>query len=135
MASALEAKFAGQLTLAGVVGWQQDVTFLEGRRFRGDFVFRAAKLLVEIEGAVWGQRVVCHQCGAYVMERSKTGKLSPVYSAAGRHTRGSGFTNDAEKYNLATMAGWSLLRFTASEIKTLDALNLVEKFLLAKGAL
>lgn len=30
----------------------------------------------------------------------------------GRHTRGSGFIKDIEKYNTATVMGWNVLRYT-----------------------
>jgi hypothetical protein len=35
----------------------------------------------------------------------------------GRHTRGSGFVADCEKYNAAAMAGWTVFRLTAEQVK------------------
>ncbi len=34
----------------------------------------------------------------------------------GRHTRPTGYINDMEKYNHATLLGWRLLRFTPKQI-------------------
>jgi very-short-patch-repair endonuclease len=62
--------------------------FHHKRRWRIDFAFPEMKLAGEIEGAVWTK---------------------------GRHTRGSGFVKDMEKYNALTMEGWKLLRFTSQE--------------------
>lgn len=57
--------------------------FHPSRRWRADFAHVEAKVLIEIEGAVW---------------------------AKGRHTRGGGFIADAEKYNTATLNGWRVFR-------------------------
>ena len=56
-----------------------------GRRWRSDFAWPDAMLLVEIEGGVY---------------------------SGGRHVRGAGYTKDCVKYNSAAMLGWRLLRFT-----------------------
>jgi hypothetical protein len=54
------------------------------RRWKIDYAYPEKKLAVEIEGAVW---------------------------TGGRHTRGSGFVGDMEKYNELAAMGWRLLRF------------------------
>jgi very-short-patch-repair endonuclease len=54
------------------------------RKWRIDYAWPSVKLAVELEG------------GAYTQ---------------GRHTRGSGFTGDMEKYNALSEQGWTLLRF------------------------
>lgn len=64
--------------------------FLQNRKFRFDFAWTEYMLAVEIEGGVWIQ---------------------------GRHTRGSGFVKDMEKYNLAACEGWRILRFTPQQLK------------------
>ena len=64
--------------------------FLSTRKFRFDFCWPDNMLAVEIEGGVW---------------------------TGGRHTRGSGFVKDMEKYNLATCAGWRILRYTPQELR------------------
>jgi very-short-patch-repair endonuclease len=44
----------------------------------------------------------------------KTGKDG---QRGGRHHREPGYTNDCQKYNGLTMAGWRLLRYTAIDMK------------------
>lgn len=61
------------------------------RRWRFDFAWPLHRLAVEVEGAVW---------------------------VRGRHTRGSGYIADAEKYNAATICGWRVLRYTPETIRT-----------------
>lgn len=37
--------------------------------------------------------------------------------AGGRHTRGSGYAGDAEKYLEAALAGWRVLRLTERQLE------------------
>lgn len=59
------------------------------RRWRFDFAVPEHMLAIEVEG------------GSYVQ---------------GRHTRGKGFAADMEKYNTATLMGWSVLRYTPQQV-------------------
>ena len=70
------------------------------RRWRSDFAFPDEKLLVEFEGGVYTQ---------------------------GRHTRGKGYENDLEKYNTATLLGFRVLRFSAAQVKSGQALSMIEQ--------
>ncbi len=79
--------------------------FHDTRKWRFDFAFPRHKVAVEIEGAVWTQ---------------------------GRHTRGSGFVKDMEKYNTAASLGWRILRFTPSEMGLSETYKLIEKTLYQK---
>ncbi|MBU3681616.1 MAG: hypothetical protein FGM16_06730 [Flavobacterium sp.] len=63
--------------------------FHDKRKWKFDFAFVQHKVAIEIEGGVWSN---------------------------GRHTRGSGFVKDMEKYNAAAELGWRLLRFTPSDL-------------------
>lgn len=83
--SKAEEEFALHLR-ADCVAHEREYPFAKsiGRKWRADF-FVYPDLLVEIEGGAW---------------------------SGGRHTRGSGFTKDIEKYNCATHLGYRLLRYT-----------------------
>lgn len=79
-------------TLSKLTGqaWVAEHRFCE-RRWRFDFACVDLQIAIEVEG------------GAYTR---------------GRHTRGSGFIADMEKYNRAAIDGWLLLRFTPQQIKS-----------------
>lgn len=101
--SRLEATFAYHLAAAGlIVGMEREYKFYPGRQFRFDFAWPARKCACEIEGGIWSN---------------------------GRHTRGSGFSADVEKYNLAVIDGWRVVRVTGATIETGEALETVERLL------
>ena len=81
---------------------QQEFKFMDKRKFRFDFAWIDERLAVEIEGGVWIQ---------------------------GRHTRGSGYVKDMEKYNLAAEAGWRVLRFTPQQIKKEETYKIIQNCL------
>ena len=69
--------------------------FCKDRRWRFDFCWadRNNMVAVEIEGGVFMRR--------------------------GGHTSGIGYTKNCEKYNAATIAGWSVLRYTTANLDQL----------------
>lgn len=71
------------------------------RRYAADFAYPALKLLIEVEGATW---------------------------SGGRHTTGIGFHNDCVKYNLATLLGYSILRFDNKMVHDGTALAVVTEY-------
>jgi len=79
----------------------KEFRFAPPRRWRIDYAWPDYKLAVEIEGAVWCQ---------------------------GRHTRGSGFVKDIEKYNSLTLAGWSLLRFTPAQVRSGECYQAIHRW-------
>lgn len=85
-----ELQLAKQMSLVKFPDFEEEYKFLDDRRFRFDFAWPDRKVAVEIEGGVY---------------------------SSGRHTRGAGFTKDCEKYNLATLNGWSVYRFTTEMVK------------------
>jgi len=59
------------------------------RKWRADYCWIDEKIILEVEGGVW---------------------------TGGRHTRGSGFAKDMEKYNNAALLGFRLLRVTPQQL-------------------
>lgn len=87
--SKAEERFAALLASAGVEPPVSEFRFHPTRRWRFDFAWPAKRVAVEIEGGAW---------------------------SGGRHTRGSGFIADCDKYNAATLLGWRVLRFTPQHL-------------------
>ena len=67
------------------------------RKWRFDFAFPEQKVAVEIEGGTFGK-------------------------CKSRHTTGTGYEKDCEKYNTAILNGWRVFRFTGRMI-TVDNFN------------
>lgn len=76
---------------------EREALLIAGRNWRFDFWFPEHNLAVEIEGA------------------TRFGKS--------RHSRGSGFENDARKYNAAALAGIRVLRFTTAMVHSAEAIS------------
>ena len=76
--------------------------YYRGRKWRFDFAWPALMLAVECEGGTF---------------------------SGGRHTRGTGFEKDAEKYGEATARGWRVLRVTQRQITSGEALVLIERMM------
>lgn len=72
------------------------------RRFRFDFCWPREGWALEVEGGVWTQ---------------------------GRHTRGAGFLKDIEKYNLAALNGWRVLRCTPDTLCTSETIEMLRQAL------
>lgn len=102
--SHLEDQFEIQIKALGLPEFVREYRFSPPRKFRADFAWPQFNLIVEVEGGNWN---------------------------GGRHTRGKGFESDCEKYNLAVMSGWRVLRGTAKHIKdaslALQAENLIKR--------
>jgi very-short-patch-repair endonuclease len=102
--SKLEAKLWNRLDRAGLPLPTLEYRFAlsEGRQYRADGAYVDAKLLIEVEGGIW---------------------------VGGRHNRGGGFDDDAEKYNLAALLGWRVLRFTNRMIADGTAIQTITRAL------
>jgi hypothetical protein len=64
--------------------------FAPPRMFRFDVAWPEVKIAVEQEGGVW---------------------------VGGRHVRGRGYLSDLEKYNLAVLLGWRVLRYSPDQMR------------------
>ena len=94
MPSELEKRILFRIKIAGLPTPLTEYAFCPGRRFRFDFAYPDKKIAVEGEGGVW---------------------------INGRHNRGQGFINDCEKYNIACLMGWKVLRYTSENLESLPA--------------
>ena len=99
--SRLEALLSLHLRSAGL-NPETEYRFHPPRRWRADFAFIEQRLLIECEGGIHTQ---------------------------GRHVRPAGFQKDIEKYNQASLDGWTLLRFTGAMIQSGEALAQIEQAL------
>jgi very-short-patch-repair endonuclease len=91
-----------QCQLAGLPTPTLELRFAPPRKWRFDLAFEGPRIAVEIEGAVF---------------------------TGGRHTRGSGFEKDAEKYAEAMCRGWRVLRVTTGMVRDGRALGYLERLL------
>ncbi len=69
------------------------------RKWRFDYAWTPHKVALEVEGGIF---------------------------SCGRHTRGSGFVKDMEKYNAAAMLGWTVLRCTPKTLCTMDTVRMIQ---------
>lgn len=102
MTSSLEEHLALSILVNGLPKPEREYRFDKTRRFRFDFAWPEHKVAAEIEGGTW---------------------------TGGRHTRGKGFELDCEKYNLAVLAGWRVLRFTEHMVRSGEATATIKQAL------
>lgn len=77
----------------------KEYKFHSVRKWRFDYAIPAALVALEVEGGVW---------------------------TGGRHINPKGFLNDMEKYNTATLMGWSVYRTTPDDLYTGKTLRLLK---------
>ncbi len=82
------------------ISFEQEYKFHPKRKWRADFLITGTRILIEVEGGVW---------------------------SGGRHTRGKGYIGDMEKYNSASMMGFTVLRFCTEQVKSGLAVQQIEK--------
>jgi len=105
--SIAELTLAAQLEQAGIP-FEREYRFAPPRRWRSDFLVHGdglvdfESLLVEIDG------------GGFI---------------AGRHTRGTGFENDAEKASAAAILGYRVIRATPRQVEDGRALAWIRQAL------
>ena len=109
----MKLDFSTQIKLAGLPMPQAEFRFHPTRRWLADWAWPEHKLIVEIEGGIFGNQ--------------KNGQKN------GWHQSISGMLDDMAKYNQMTMLGYWLLRFVPSGIENGKALYLVEEWFRSKG--
>ena len=82
--------------------------FFPIRKWRFDFCWPDQRIALEIEGGVFTE---------------------------GRHTRGSGFINDMQKYNAAAYLGWRVIRTTWSQLNSPTMLDVLAYLLAPAGSI
>jgi len=97
--SNLEERLDAQLTNVKALPWVREHRFHPKRKWRFDFAWPAQRVACEVEGGTW---------------------------AGGRHTRGSGFEADCEKYNEAAVLGWLVVRVTNNMVADGRAVHYVQ---------
>jgi len=102
--SSLEMAMRCQMLGANLPEWCEEFLFSE-RKFRFDFAWPFKLVALEIEGGSW---------------------------SGGRHITGKGFELDVEKYNLAALLGWTVIRATSKHINNGMALSWIECLLKRK---
>jgi len=100
--NALEEMFALQCEQAGLPTPLREYAAVPGRRFRWDFAWTDARVLVEINGG--------------------------TYARMG-HSTGTGIARDYEKSNLAVLAGWKVFAFDRRMVEAGTALDVTAKAL------
>lgn len=76
--------------------------FHNTRRWRFDYCWIDKKIALEVEGGIWTN---------------------------GRHTRGSGFIKDMEKYNNAALLGYRLIKCTPKSLTSIENIELIKNIL------
>lgn len=105
--SKLEDTLSAQIKWVRLPQPRREYKFCSKRKWRADFAWPEYKVIVEVEG------------GAETYDPKKIG----------RHNRPKGFRDDCEKYNEATILGWRVLRVTAKQVKSGEALQWIEKLI------
>jgi very-short-patch-repair endonuclease len=110
---ALELAMLQQLRAAGYTqGMVREHKFAApDRDWRFDFAWRDVKIALEVEGGTWNPK-----------------KKS-------RHTTGSGFEDDCEKYAHAVISGWGVIRVTSKQVASGKALEWIGAALVGADAL
>lgn len=106
-ASALEQALSQHMRAMRFPEPDQEHRFAPPRRFRFDFAWPDQKLAVEVEGGTWGKS---------------------------RHTTGKGYGKDCEKYNLAVLMGWRVLRFTGDMVRSGEAVEVIRRAIEIRSA-
>lgn len=100
--SALEETLALHIRASKLPDPVREYRFHPVRRFRFDFCWPDRLLAVEVDGGSW---------------------------VNGRHSRGTGIDSDCEKFALAMLDGWRVLRVTGTHIKSGQAIQWISRAL------
>ena len=77
-----------------IPGYVEELQFSQERKFRFDWAIPELMIAIEYEG---------------------------IFSKKSGHTTINGYTKDCDKYNLAALEGWKILRYTAKNYQNLGS--------------
>ena len=100
------SRFERLLRSVGLPAPVREHRFHPVRRWRFDYAWIEHKVALEVEGGVW---------------------------TGGRHTRGTGFVADIEKYNAAVVAGWRVVRVVPGKLCASATVGMLESLLAKKS--
>jgi len=99
--SAWETYLENQIIAAGLPKFEREYKFHPTRRFRFDFAWPTIKFACEVDGAVF---------------------------SGGRHTTGIGFQKDCEKFALACIQGYRVIRVTTGQVNKGQAITWLKEY-------
>lgn len=100
--SELEMILANRISAAGLPHPEVQFRFCPTRKWRADFAYPLARLLIEVQGGIW---------------------------SGGRHARGSGVAAEAEKFSTAAALGYRVLPVTRDMVESGQAVELIRRAL------
>lgn len=100
-----QAQFCMMMLRHDLPAPEVEYRFAPDRKWRCDYAWPDCKVALEVEGGVW---------------------------TGGRHTRGSGFVKDMEKYNRAALMGWRVVKCVPSDLMKPATVAML-RGMLAKG--
>jgi hypothetical protein len=98
----IQIRFFTLLKLNNIEVPTPEYKFHNTRKWRFDYCWIDKKIALEVEGGVWTN---------------------------GRHTRGSGFIKDMEKYNNAALLGYRIIKCTPTSLMDKENIKLIENIL------
>ena len=101
MTTDLELELLSQIRLLKLPEPEREFRAIEGRRFRLDFAWVRERVLVEVQGGIYGYH--------------------PSHASA------AGIRRDCEKLNLAIAAGWKVYHFTPDMVRSGEAVQMIEQ--------
>ena len=85
------------------IAYEKEYLGIPGRKYRFDFAVPEKKIAIEYEGGTW---------------------------TGGAHTRAGHYASDCEKYSLAALHGWKVIRITADMLQSKKGAEPVARTLL-----
>ncbi|HYM24946.1 MAG TPA: hypothetical protein VEU08_17135 [Vicinamibacterales bacterium] len=128
-----------QLVRAGLPRPRREYAFaktLFGRDWKFDYCwFDPFRIALEVEGALFGGRVVNAGVGAFEYRKNrKTGEkirvaieAGTILRLGGRHNTGEGLRRDLEKYFYASALGWVLVKAMPDDVRSGEAVRLAQE--------